>query len=315
MERKYLIAPEGNFYKANLHAHSTESDGSFTPEQGKAHYKAHGYQIYAYTDHNVLNYFKELNDPDFLVLCGFELDTTYKDGPWGFWKTCHINAISRDPENAVFIPKATEYTPAAINRVIQTLRDKNYIVNYNHPGWSAEESCDYLPLEGITAMEIYNHSCEVIRADGDARLHYDIMLKHGKKLYCIATDDNHNRLSDPNYCDDSCGGWIMIKTEKLEYGAVIDAIDNGQFYASTGPEIYAYYVENNKLCIDCSPVQRILARSGFINGEGGRHAEGDSLTHFELDLGTLRQKTPYIYFELSDTNLRRAWTNPYYIGE
>lgn len=40
MERKYLITHEGNFYKANLHSHSTFSDGVLTPEQAKELYKS-----------------------------------------------------------------------------------------------------------------------------------------------------------------------------------------------------------------------------------------------------------------------------------
>ena len=31
--RKYLFGEKGNFYKANLHCHSTVSDGALTPEE------------------------------------------------------------------------------------------------------------------------------------------------------------------------------------------------------------------------------------------------------------------------------------------
>ena len=49
----YLLPESGRFYKANLHTHTTISDGSYTPEQIKEHYKAHGYSVVAYTDHDV----------------------------------------------------------------------------------------------------------------------------------------------------------------------------------------------------------------------------------------------------------------------
>ena len=38
--KKYLLPESGNFYKANLHCHTTVSDGSMTPEEVKAHYMA-----------------------------------------------------------------------------------------------------------------------------------------------------------------------------------------------------------------------------------------------------------------------------------
>ena len=38
--RKYLLPKDGNFYKANLHCHTTVSDGRLTPEEVKNAYKA-----------------------------------------------------------------------------------------------------------------------------------------------------------------------------------------------------------------------------------------------------------------------------------
>ena len=245
MERKYLIPHEGMFHKANLHCHSTHSDGKLTPEQLKNLYKSNGYSILAYTDHNVLNYFKEFDEPDFLVLCGYEADRTTNDAGQGFPKTCHFNAIARDPAKAVLIERPATYDIECINEVIMKMVDAGYIVNYNHPGWSSEEPGDFLKLRGCTAMEIYNNTCEVLTHDGDASLYYDLMLKHGMRIFCIATDDNHNFNLMPgreNWPSDNLGGWTMIKTSELTYPAVIKAFEAGEFYCSNGPEIYDYYL-------------------------------------------------------------------------
>ena len=51
---KYLIGNKGNFYKANLHTHTTVSDGRFTPEEIKNLYLEKGYSVVAFTDHNVI---------------------------------------------------------------------------------------------------------------------------------------------------------------------------------------------------------------------------------------------------------------------
>ena len=69
--KKFLL-PETNSYKANLHSHSTISDGSWTPEQMKEEYKKRGYSIVAYTDHNmIIDPHKDLSDGEFLALRGF----------------------------------------------------------------------------------------------------------------------------------------------------------------------------------------------------------------------------------------------------
>lgn len=137
----HLIPAEGQFFKANLHSHSTASDGKMTPQEAKDYYKQRGYSIYAYTDHNVLHYYKELSDPTFLVLCGYEIHIM-NDPSEPFEKTRHINAIARDPERAVYISREPyNYSAESFNSLIAKLCENNYIVIYNHPGWSSECRC------------------------------------------------------------------------------------------------------------------------------------------------------------------------------
>ena len=52
--RIYLLPEHGNFYKVNMHSHSTLSDGHQTPEELKEIYKAHGYSAIAYTWHSMI---------------------------------------------------------------------------------------------------------------------------------------------------------------------------------------------------------------------------------------------------------------------
>lgn len=49
----------------------------------------------------------------------------------------------------------------------------------------------------------------------------------------------------------------MIKAPVLAYDAIIKALDAGDYYCSTGPEIHDLYLEDGRLCLDCSPVRRI----------------------------------------------------------
>ncbi len=48
--KKYLLPESGKFYKANLHLHTTISDGRMTPEEVKQAYMEQGYSLLAYTD-------------------------------------------------------------------------------------------------------------------------------------------------------------------------------------------------------------------------------------------------------------------------
>ncbi|HHW31446.1 MAG TPA: hypothetical protein GXX20_07220 [Clostridiaceae bacterium] len=165
---------------------------------------------------------------------------------------------------------------------------------------------DILPIENIIALEIYNHICEYKTNSGDARTHYDMLLKHGKRLYCVATDDNHT-------VESSCGGWTMIKAKNLTYEEIISAIEQGHFYASTGPEIYEYYVLDDKLCIECSPVKKIHVKSNTIGHVQSIMAgENEYFTHYEFDFSNLKD-LPYFRFEIVDDRGKQAFTNPYYL--
>lgn len=309
----YLLPQEGNFYRANLHAHSTASDGALSPAALKRLYRSGGYQVLAYTDHRALHYFKELSDPDFLVLCGYELDVSTAPGEGAFPKTCHLNAIAREPEKTVFIEPPARCDPDAINAVIRRLVEANYIVFYNHPGWSSQEPRDYLQLQNLTAMEIYNHSSEALNGYGDGRLHYDLALKHGMRLYCVATDDNHNHRPVDGCLDDSLGGWTTFKAPELSYPAIIRAFDSGAFYCSTGPEIYAYYIDGQTLHLHCSVVSAAYLKTARIGAAGVISSVRSDLTHLRFDLAQLREEDRYFRVELVDKYRNMAFTNPYYL--
>ena len=116
MERLDLLPREGNLYKANLHCHTTCSDGRLTPQQVKEKFKAHGYSVIAFTDHNVIVDHSDLNDEGFLALTGVEVDTdSFIYGPkHAFNQTCHLCLIARDPQRVEPVERSVFYTGKAI---------------------------------------------------------------------------------------------------------------------------------------------------------------------------------------------------------
>ena len=278
--RKYLLPEKGNFYKANLHCHSNISDGCFSPEEMKKAYMERGYSIIAYTDHNILLPHKELNEENFLALNGFEWDVTEEGTAPGQNRCCHICLIALEEDNLVqpcwhreddrffhgngkkykHLVKFNEnepdheriYTKECINEVIRKGREQGFFVTYNHPVWSQEDYRDYTAYENLNAMEICNFAC----VDGgypeyNPRV-YDDMLRTGKRIYCIAADDNHNSFDEKTKYNGSFGGFTVIKAEKLEYRTITKALEEGNFYASQGPEIKALWYEDGKIHVECS---------------------------------------------------------------
>lgn len=313
---KCLLTDKKNFYKANLHCHTTVSDGADTPEQMKEAHKAHGYSILAYSDHNKIVSHSDLRDTDFLPLTACELGVTAKDPNRIYPPTCHFNIISPTEEPA-YLPewKDKEYSTASISSMMQTAREHGYFVIYNHPVWSCESSYTYLNYNGMHAFEIMNNGSLSSGWNEHNDNIYDEMLRHGKKLFAAAGDDNHLSFGycSNKLCSDSAGTYTMINAEKLDYGTVMEALFKGDFYASEGPEIYELSYDNNKVYVRTSECVSIFCcNAGRRRGIAHMGPEKKLLTEAEFEL-----RPGEIYFRLTlvDKDGKKAYSNAYFIDE
>lgn len=333
--KQYLLPRDGQFYKANLHCHSTVSDGWLTPEELRDAYREQGYSVLAITDHEMMVDHTDLSTPDFLMLNGYEAYVKERLDDPRFMKTCHMNFIAKDPKQVKMVcvdPVYTRYAeknglkpedlarvgdmchrrygPRCINCMIKTANENGYLVAYNHPSWSYETIQDIGQCEGMYALEIHNTGTTLL--DGfpgdDARV-YDQLLRQGKKLYCLANDDNHNRYPLTSPLSDSFGGFNMIKAPELSYGAIINALEQGHFYASQGPEIKELYAEDGKIFITCSDARRIhMVTGGRTPGRQCIAREGLWLHEAEIEL---KPDDMYFRMEILDPRGYKAWTQAY----
>ena len=63
----------GNWYKGNVHTHTTNSDGELSPKEVISLYKNKGYDFLAITDHNKLTYNQELRKEGLHLIPGEEI--------------------------------------------------------------------------------------------------------------------------------------------------------------------------------------------------------------------------------------------------
>ena len=308
--KKYLLPKTGNFYKANLHSHSTVSDGRLSPEEMKKLYMSDGYSIIAYTDHNKFVTHNELSDSSFLALNGVEIDINDTIQPRKLGKTCHfcIIAANDKPFDNLFKNFNRVHSGECISQMMQMARYNDFFVTYNHPTWSMEGYSDYINYHGMHAMEIYNHCSLAEGHDEHNSKEYDDMLRCGKRIYCIATDDNHN---NPDY-PDWLGGFTVIKSENLEYEAVTDALFGGNFYASEGPLINELWYENNKVYIRFEPARKAFITKGTRNVLKVEAYEDKLITEAVFPV-----EDDDIYFRITveAVDAKRAYTNAYFMDE
>ena len=332
--KRILIDKEATFYKANLHTHTTMSDGKLTPEQVKEEYKKRGYSIVAFTDHEHIIDQSHLNDESFLAITGCEVaikefaeQSTLKNHQM---RVTHLNFYARDPHNTLtpcynsvydhFIKPEhkhlvnfteefeREYSPEGVNEIIQTANEAGFLVSYNHPSWSLENATDYLNYDGLFAVEIYNHGCYRGLGFDDERV-LDDFWRAGKPILCTAADDAHGVLPDDERCD-AFGGWVWIAARSLDYKDVIKALENGDFYASAGPVIKSLMIEDDTVCIEFSDaeVANIITsgrRTAFVRAKAG-----ESINEARFPL---KESDGFFRVTVTDKKGKKAYTQFYQI--
>lgn len=318
MSEKINLLPEaGHFYKANLHCHTVDSDGRLTHEEVKAEYQKRGYRIVAYTDHRKYGWHKELCDREFVALAAMEVDINehFKvPGDFSRVKTYHINLYDAMPEKYQEekqrspLPERKYYDMDYINDYIRKMKAYGFFACYNHPYWSLQNYEDYKGLRGFWGMEIYNYGCDLDGMYGFHPQSYDEMLRLGNRLFCVAADDNHNAFPFEDPLSDSFGGFTMVKVPELTYGAVTEALLNGNFYSSMGPEIHGLSVEDGVLKVETSPVDKIFVMTQGRNCYREAAVPGQTISGGSFSLNGTEG---YIRVQIRDREGRYACSNAY----
>jgi hypothetical protein len=216
-------AAPGEYRKAQLHCHTTESDGRLSPVELLERYRAAGYSFVSITDHNRVTRETALDSSTFASIPGTE-DTVAR------W----IKPLG--PHMTRLFVESSLNSGQAQDRIDRT-NASGGIVGLSHPSWTGNLWTGAWSPEAITSLrgfrlfEIWNpHS----PPEEDLR-RWDLALSaHGPDprhaIWGVAVDDCH-RLQQFNRA------WIVAKVTTITAEALRDALRWGAFYASTGLEI------------------------------------------------------------------------------
>ena len=330
----YLISPKKKQYKANLHCHSVLSDGAKTPEELKQMYKNEGYSILAITDHERPMNHSSLSDEDFIMLTGYE--GYIRENPDAkhnkFQKEIHLNLFAKEQNNESIIcfnenyckyakrdnaiaelhrvgsERQRELTVEYVNEYIRTARDNGYLVAYNHPYWSMQDEATILSYEGLFSLEMCNYGSLLINGLEYSGALYDRMLTRGKRIFCHSADDNHNG----DAISDSFGAFTMIMPEEFTYSGIIEAMENGAMYSSTGPIFKEVSLDGDSLHIECSEVKSIFVYDGSKNPRRVHSIDGKPLTSADFKID---ENARYIRVSVCDFEGKRADTRGFFPDE
>lgn len=326
-----------NWYRCNTHTHTSarpQSDANGTPEFAVEWYRAHGYHCLVITDHEFLTDVAPLNekygaDNGFLVLRGQEITQLVADAshPNGV-RHGHINGIGTQK---LILPighpkPATDVSlTQAYERNISAIHAAGGIAQINHPNlhWSVRLD-DLAPLDEPYLLEVWNSFASAnnlggVDESGNSALSpealWDALLTQGKRVWAVASDDTHEYYKFDDPINPTPGkGWIVVRAASLTATDVMNALRNGQFYASTGIVLNDLRINEREVALDIAPNREWVAKNKgnarvmtrFI-GEGGRLlAQVPGLSPRYMLKGDER----YVRASIIDSDGRRAWTQP-----
>ena len=230
--------PELNWYKGNLHTHTINSDGDSAPDAVTRWYKEHRYNFLVLTDHNFLTQPEGLNamfaaKEKFTLIAGEEVTSRYEN------KAVHVNAF----QISATIPPAFGHSIVeTIQKNVDAILAAGGLASLNHPNfrWSVTPE-ELSQIRGMKLFEVYNGHPDVHNAGGGGAPSleemWDVVLSSGREVYGIAVDDAHSfKVFGPQYSNPG-KGWVTVQAAELSSSAVIQALENGQFYSSTGVEL------------------------------------------------------------------------------
>ncbi len=287
----------GNWYKGNTHLHSTASDGGKTFDELAEMYASHGYHFLVRTDHWVFS--DVAQDPvsyPLLWLDGVELDGEDETGAM-----FHVACLGKLDGAAVKEARQAGGFSAAL----QAAKAQGALLILAHPHWSGNslEDARRWPFDGV---EVYNHVCHWLNGKGSGIVHWDARLRHDVRTLAFCVDDAHLRPEHPGWD----GGWLMVNAPAGDPASLLEAIRQGQTYASCGPELYSLEFDGEFLHAQTSPVQ--FARLAGPGSHGVRVGSFDGQLMTEITL-----KVPpdwqYVYLEIEDARRARAWTNALFV--
>ena len=286
---------EGKWFKAALHVHTTNSDGDVDVATRLSQYRDKGFDVVAITDHRTTNDLSGFSDKKFLALSSIEFHPeTYSGAP-----THHFLGYG--------LPHPYKYDDSlTAQEMIDDIKSKGAKVFYAHPYWTGHTYVEMTEVSGYLGVEVHNQVCENMADSGSGRMHWDQMLNKGHVLTGLANDDVHKSSEVGK-------AWTMIRAAKLDDKSILEALEKGCFYASTGPEIKDYRISSDlKINVECSSVEKIIFRTnGAGNGKVFKAENGDELTNAEWDLSSRKPK--WIRCEVTDKEGNTAWTNPIFL--
>jgi len=267
-------------------------------------------------------------DGKFLILQSEEITDAYNGKP------IHINAtnVKRkiDPQGGSSVLEVMQNN---LDEVAKHKAEfgKPIIAHINHPNYGYAIGLeDMKALKNEQFFEVYNGHPAVNNSGNDEHISTELMwdyiniayLENNKPImYGLATDDSHHYHKKGSKWSNAGRGWIMVQADTLNPKSLINAMEAGQFYASTGVELKDIIFENNTLSVEVKADKNTTYKIVFIGCKKGQ-GEPETFASFENNKASFKLTKDILYVRckitssklhqnpVEDLLFENAWTQP-----
>ena len=301
------------WYKGNIHTHTTESDGDESPEKVVDWYRRYGYDWLVLSDHDHLTLLdhgsgrRRFQRP--LLIPGEEVSAQIK----GDTVSVHITAIGIS--RVVEPIDAGEVVPT-IQANVDAVLEAGGITSINHPNfqWSFDHE-QIKQVTGASLLEVYNGNPGTNAYAAPGRFSteqiWDEVLTAGRVIFGVATDDSHHYHDfHPPSMANPGRGWVNVRANELSEDAIIQALETGEFYASSGVTLSELELSRDSIGLSIEPEPDPISVTRFI-GRSGRVLDA------QVGLQAcyrIRGDEGYVRAQVTDTRGMKAWTQPVFLG-
>ena len=273
-------------------------------------------------------YKQKMEGKDFLIIPAEEVTDRFEGKP------IHMGAINL---HTILPPQGGTSVAETMQRNVDAVLAQRketgvpMFPHINHPNfYYAISPQDLIDLHGERFFEVYNGH-QMVNNEGDSvhmsteRMWDVINLAYFKKkqplLLGMASDDSHNYHQFGKAYSNAGRGWVMVLADSLNPGSLIDAMERGDFYASTGVTLSHAKFLKNEITIVIKPEAGVHYTIEFI-GVMKDSDKSQILKSAKGILGKFKLTPEHLFVRaritsdkvrvnpVNESELEMAWTQP-----
>ncbi|MFK7811366.1 MAG: PHP domain-containing protein [Maribacter sp.] len=270
---------------------------------------------------------------EFLIIPSEEITDSFEGKP------LHMNATNIqtkiEPQGGTSVSQVLQNN---IDQVIKQRQETGTPImpHINHPNFGyGIDLNDMISLSGERFFEVYNGHPMVHNMGDSTHIStqemWDLInisyLKNNKPLmYGLATDDSHHYHKKGKSWSNAGRGWVMVQADTLSAESLINSLELGAFYSSTGVELKSLTYNKNILSVAIEPELGVTYEIAFIGCKKGQSETeilkvvGQTETEFQVEDDMLFVRCKITSSKLQENPIENilyemAWTQPVEPGE